>query len=123
MRLLIVEDEQDQAENLRRLLEHAGYSVDSLGEANEARQHILTHRNDYSLILLDLSLDGDDGLDLLKTIRTHAMALPIIILTGQTEPSRETELRTQGADEYLLKPYSAADLLERISELTSSRVQ
>jgi|SRR3989344_2463235 len=118
MRLLIVEDEEVLANNLKKILEHRGFAVDWLMDGEKARTRIAMYHKEYDVIILDLTLPGMDGLTLLKSIRADNISLPVIILTGRSETEHKVVLLNAGADDYVIKPFSAAELVARIASVT-----
>ncbi len=119
MRVIIVEDQQLQADNLKRALELQGFAVDWLSNPEEAKTRILLYRDEYSVILLDLALGHgeSEGMELLKSVRAEGVVTPIIILSGQGETERKIELLENGADDYVTKPYSPSELIARINSV------
>ena len=117
MRLIIIEDEERQAENLKKILEFRGFAVDWLSSAEKARTRLLMYRNEYDLALLDLGLPGMGGLELTKTLRAEGVMTPIIILTGRSETTHKIELLNSGADDYVVKPFSSDELIARINSV------
>ena len=114
MRLLIVEDEEGLAKNLKKILELKGFAVDWLSDGEKAHTRILMYRNEYDAIVLDLALPGMDGATLTKLLRTEGITTPIIILTGRSETENKIALLNAGADDYVVKPFSSAELIARI---------
>ena len=117
MHILIVEDEEVLAQNLKKLLEHRGFGVDWLGSAEKARTRVLLYRNEYDMIILDLALPGMDGMTFTKGLRTEGITTPIIIATGNAETQNKIELLNSGADDYVVKPFSTDELIARISSV------
>jgi len=114
MRLLIVEDEEALAKNLKKILELKGFAVDWLSDGEKARTRILMYRNEYDVIILDLTLPGMDGAALTKSLRAEDITTPIVILTGNSETENKIALLNAGADDYVVKPFSSAELIARI---------
>lgn len=117
MRLLIVEDEEALAKNLKKILELKGFAVDWLADGEKARTRILLYRDDYDAIILDLTMPGMDGMTLTKSLRAEGITTPIIILTGRSETENKIALLNAGADDYVVKPFSSAELIARISSV------
>ena len=102
MRLLIVEDEVDLADALRRALEEQGYACDL---AYDGPSGLHSARScDYDLVLLDLMLPGLDGRGLLEELRRHR-PVPVLVLTARDATSDKVALLNLGADDYLTKPF------------------
>ena len=117
MRLLIVEDEADLAKNLKKILELKGFAVDWLADGEKARTRILMYHKDYDAIVLDLNLPGMDGMTLTRSLREDNITIPIIILTGRSETENKIALLNAGADDYVVKPFSSAELIARIASV------
>jgi two-component system response regulator ResD len=118
-RVLVVEDERTIAEVVSRYLERAGYAT---RREHEGPQAVAAARTwDPDLIVLDLMLPGFDGLEVMRQLREAedgsertARRLGIILLTARGEPSdRITGLR-RGADDYVVKPFSPAEIVARV---------
>ena len=115
MRVLVVEDEPKVAKALREGLEQERYDVvvEPTGEGALLRATTET----FDVILLDLTLPGRDGLEILATIRQRHIETPIMVLTARdTLEDRLTGLDS-GADDYVVKPFAFAELLARIRVL------
>jgi len=110
--ILLIEDEQDIADlltlNLRDLDLETTHSADGVHGLALALQH------DWDLVLLDLSLPRCDGLDICEQVRTHNPAVPIILVTARTSESERINGLESGADDYITKPFSVAELLARV---------
>lgn len=117
MRLLIVEDEASLAKNLKKILELKGFAVDWLEDGEKARNRILMYQKDYDAIILDLMLPGMDGMELTRSLRAENITTPIIILTGRSETETKIALLNAGADDYVVKPFSSAELIARIASV------
>lgn len=117
MRLLIVEDEAALAQNLKKILELKGFAVDWLADGEKARTRILMYHKEYDAIILDLSLPGMDGATLTTSLRQDGITTPIIILTGRSETENKIALLNAGADDYVVKPFSSAELIARITSV------
>lgn|SRR5512146_705066 len=114
-RVLIVEDEAKLAANLKRGLGEAGYAVD-LAPSAEAARASLSH-NGYDLMLLDLRLPGQDGLDFLADLRAAGAVLPVLILTARDSTGERVRGLDGGGDDYLTKPFAFNELLARVRAL------
>jgi two-component system OmpR family response regulator len=115
MRVLIVEDEAKMAGLLRRGLEREGFAVDAIANGEEAVWK--AEAVGYDAILLDLMLPGIDGLEVCRRLREAGVWSPILMLTARDAiPDRVAGL-DRGADDYLTKPFSFAELLARLRAL------
>lgn len=114
MRILLVEDEFKLAEYLRQGLNENGYVVDVAKNGIDGKYLALSA--EYDLILLDVMLPGVDGFEVLKAIR-EVKTVPVLMLTARDQvEDRVTGLR-DGADDYLIKPFSFSELLARVFAL------
>jgi DNA-binding response OmpR family regulator len=114
-RVLVVEDDRDQADCLKALLEQNGYEVQVARDGGQAQSAVTMHPPD--LVLLDLILPNDvSGFEVCERMKQADEALPIIILTAiDMDDARDLAARV-GADEYLTKPFEAEQLLECIHD-------
>ena len=109
--LLVVEDEAPLAETLRFNFEREGYRVRTAADGAEGLSLALTLRPD--LVLLDLMLPRLDGLDVLRGIREHS-STPVLLLTARTAEADRVRGLDLGADDYITKPFSIAELKARV---------
>ncbi len=117
MKILLVEDEEKLASALTKGLEHEGYAIDAISDGKKALTRISLHRNDYDLIILDLMLPSMDGHEICKQVRAWNITIPILVLTARAETDTKVELLLSGADDYLVKPFSFAELTARVRAL------
>ncbi|MDD4891645.1 MAG: response regulator transcription factor [Phycisphaerae bacterium] len=116
MRVLIVEDEPRLARNIARMLrEDAGYAVDVSGDGEDGLHMAIT--NPYDLIVLDLLLPKLDGLTLLQRLRADGKQTPVLILTSLGQTQDVVAGLNAGSDDYLTKPFEAAEFLARAKAL------
>ncbi len=118
MKILLVEDEQKLANVLKRGLELQGHAVDIVGDGKKALTRISLHRNDYDIVILDLMLPSMDGLEICKRVRAEDITVPILVLTARAETDNKVKLLLSGADDYLVKPFSFAELSARLRALS-----
>src|SRR5690242_7215012 len=115
MRVLIVEDERQMAEQLRRGLEREGYSV---LVANDGEQGLdLARTLDHDLLILDWMLPKLDGVQVARRLRNAGMDTRILMLTARDAPPDVVEGLDCGADDYLIKPFAFEVLLARLRAL------
>jgi len=117
-RVLIVEDESDIAESIRRSLTREGrYQAATVGTAEAALQELSARH--YDMTVLDLNLPGMDGLELCRQIRRsdRGAQLPILVLTARVEEADVVLGLELGADDYLTKPFRMRELEARIRAL------
>jgi DNA-binding response OmpR family regulator len=115
MRLLVVEDNARLASLIANLLQDHGFAVDSVENVEAALADLET--TSYDLILLDLSLPDGDGVDILKRIRRRGQATPVLVATARADVTQRVQTLNQGADDYLVKPFSLEELLARVRAL------
>jgi len=115
MRILVVEDEQKVADALREGLEGEKYDVvvERTGEAAFFRVNTET----FDAILLDLTLPGRDGLEILRALRARGLKTPVLVLTARDSLQDRVTGLDSGADDYLVKPFAFAELVARIRAL------
>jgi DNA-binding response OmpR family regulator len=114
-RLLIVEDDEHMAYLLGYLAEKERFAVERIGDGRKALERI--DRGDAAdLVLLDVMLPYTDGFELLERLRSHESwkKTPVIILTSRTREHDAVRALSLGADDYLTKPFSPAELVARI---------
>ena len=116
MKILIIEDEKELAEGIKGILSKSGYESDAVYDGDTGLEYMLDRR--YDLILLDLMLPGMDGLEILKTARMEGFSAPVIILTAKSQIEDKITGLDNGADDYLVKPFDAGELLARIRART-----
>ena len=116
-RILVVDDEQDMVELLAFNLRQRGYEVltsaNGLDALNKARRHL------PDLILLDLMLDGIDGYSICEIIRSQPSTsnVPVIMITALAGQIARLNGMASGADDFITKPFSPLELMERIERL------
>lgn len=113
-RLLVVEDEQKVAGALRKGLEGEGYIAVVEGTGEGALARLTAPGETFDAILLDLTLPGRDGLDVLSELRRRGIATPVIVLTARDTLDDRIVGLDAGADDYLIKPFAFAELLARL---------
>ncbi|HET9719752.1 MAG TPA: response regulator transcription factor [Solirubrobacteraceae bacterium] len=112
MRILVIEDEQTLASFIEQSLRADGYAVQVCHDGPSGEAAALT--GDYALVLLDLTLPGRDGLEVLRGIRRHQPTLPVIVLTARAAIEQKVEGLDLGANDYVTKPFSFEELLARV---------
>jgi two-component system phosphate regulon response regulator PhoB len=113
-RILIVEDEEPLTLLLRYNLEAAGYVVESAARGDEAELKL--RENAPDLVVLDWMLPGISGIELCRRLRAQPATaqLPIVMLTARGEESERVRGLSTGADDYVVKPFSARELVARM---------
>src|SRR3954452_13550860 len=117
-RVLIVEDDADIADVLRRSLRNEGYEVRATGDGAEALDLAAGFVPD--LVVLDLGLPGLDGVEVCRRLRSDG-DVPILMLTARAETEDRVAGLDSGADDYLVKPFERQELLARIRALLRRR--
>jgi DNA-binding response OmpR family regulator len=112
MRILVIEDEAKVANFIKKGLQQSGYEVDIAADGEEGYDKI--RNGGFDLILLDLMLPQMSGLDLIPRMRECKPAIPIIAVTAKASVEDRVEGLNLGCDDYLVKPFSFAELLARI---------
>jgi two-component system OmpR family response regulator len=115
MRVLVVEDDVRMAAALRRALRAEGLVVDVVGDG--ARAVALVRAMEFDVVLLDVMLPGTDGFETCRELRLHGEWTPIIMLTARDAVQDRVRGLDLGADDYLTKPFSLAELLARMRAL------
>ena len=113
MRILIIEDEYKLAELIQHRLKKENYSVDIAYDGEDGSYKALT--NIYDLILLDVMLPYKDGFTILKEIKDNSVQSSVIMLTAKAEISDKLEGFSEGADDYLTKPFHMEELVARVN--------
>nr|WP_226858056.1 response regulator [Igneacidithiobacillus copahuensis] len=108
----LVEDDRMLAEALLLALRDGGHAVDWVSSGQAARS-TLPH-SEHEVLLLDLGLPDDDGIQLLHDLRAEGHTLPILILSARDALEERLRGLDAGADDYLIKPFSARELLARL---------
>lgn len=116
MRLLLVEDEKKLSDALVYMLKKNKYTVDAVYDGISGLE--MSETNIYDLIILDWMLPGLSGIEIIKEIRKKGIKVPVIFLTAKDEISNRVEGLDNGADDYLVKPFSTDELLARIRALS-----
>ena len=111
--ILIVEDDININNLLCEVLRKAGYTCEQAFSGTEAKLLLDIKEKAYTLVLLDLMLPGASGEEVLKEIRKHGR-LPVIVLTAKDSIDDKIGVLTDGADDYITKPFEIREVLARI---------
>jgi two-component system response regulator VicR len=114
-RILVIEDNEDLAFGLRTVLEFEGYEVEVAPDGE--RGLAATEPSPPDLLILDLMLPEKSGFDVLREIRGKGHRYPVLILTARSQESDVVLGFDSGADDYVTKPFSTAELLARVRAL------
>jgi two-component system OmpR family response regulator len=115
MKLLLIEDDERTARYVMTGLAEEGHVVDHLTDGREGL--IQASAGNYDVLIIDRMLPGLDGLALVKTLRAAKMRAPVLFLTAMDGVDDRVEGLNAGADDYLVKPFSFAELSARINAL------
>ena len=115
MRVLLVEDEARLVDLLRATLVDAGFVVDALTSAEDAREALAV--GVYDVVILDLGLPDGDGLGVLASARRGGKNVPILVLTARDAVEDRVRGLDAGADDYLVKPFATTELVARTKAL------
>jgi DNA-binding response OmpR family regulator len=115
MRLLLVEDEPEIRDFLEQPLADAGYEVDAAKDGQSAIQ--LASGKIYDVLIVDLGLPDQDGIDLILQLRRSGISSPVLILSARRSVDDRVKGLEQGGDDYLTKPFALAELLARLRNL------
>jgi len=115
VKVLIVEDEVQLAEQLSRALGEAGYAVDHA--ADGAKGEFLGRTEGYDAVILDLGLPKMDGLTVLRHWRDAGLAMPVLVLTARGTWHEKVQGIDGGADDYVAKPFQIEEVLARLRAL------
>ncbi|EGQ9276409.1 response regulator [Vibrio vulnificus] len=112
MRLLLIEDDTLLGQSMVTSLSRHGYTVDWLEKGSGVTSALKTE--DFTAVILDLTLPDIDGLDVLRNIRSAGFNLPVVILTARDDIKDRVQGLDRGADDYLGKPFALEELLARL---------
>ncbi|WP_312725935.1 heavy metal response regulator transcription factor [Stutzerimonas kunmingensis] len=115
MRILVVEDEAKTADYLKRGLEESGYRVEVARNGVDGKH--LIEEEPFDLVILDVMLPGLDGWQLVQVVRRRSTHTPVLFLTARDAVEDRVRGLELGADDYLVKPFSYAELLARVRTL------
>jgi DNA-binding response OmpR family regulator len=111
---MIVEDDDGIRVPLTRALEREGYTVDGVGDGEEALSRAGRGDDEHDLVIIDVGLPGIDGLEVCRRIRALHPTIPILFLTAQDGELDIVDGLDAGADDYITKPFRVSELLARV---------
>jgi len=114
-RLLVVDDDPDLRDSLRRALGYAGYSVATAANGADALSSV--SRSPVDLIILDVLMPMLDGFDTCRALRERGNATPVLVLTARDAVDDRVTGLEAGADDYLVKPFALRELVARVNAL------
>ncbi|CAM4306222.1 heavy metal response regulator transcription factor [Comamonas aquatilis] len=112
MKILIIEDEAKTGEYLKQGLSEAGYICDLVPNGTDGL-HMASH-GQYDLLILDVMLPGLNGWQVLQSLRKQGLEMPVLFLSARDQVEDRVKGLELGADDYLVKPFSFAELLARV---------
>lgn len=112
-KILLVDDEESILNSFRKDFEHKGYTVTTAASGEEAVTHLQS--NHFDLVVTDLAMPGMDGIGVLQEAKKQDPEIGAMILTGYGDMNTAIEALQLGADDYLLKPCDADELLLRVA--------
>ena len=115
MKILVVEDDQANADLLACMLSVENYTVEVANDGEAAWELIVVY--DYDLLLIDITLPHLDGISLCRRLRAHGYQVPILIVTGRSSSHDQAIGLDAGADAYMVKPLDSEELIARIRAL------
>ena len=121
LQILVVDDQQSMRELTRHCLKQIGVNKIEVAKSGEEALDVLS-KVKFDIIVSDWNMDGISGLELLNKIRSNPVIkkLPFIMATGQKEKSQIIAAKEAGANNYVVKPFSTADLRKRIEAVLGS---
>ena len=119
MRILFAEDERSLSRAVTALLEKNNYSVDPVYDGDAALTYL--DAGNYDAVILDIMMPKLDGLEVLRQLRQRGDPIPVLLLTAKSEVEDKVTGLDTGANDYLTKPFSTAELLARIRAMTRSQ--
>ena len=115
--ILVVEDEAHLAEGLRFNLEQEGYSVEVESNGEEALKRLMSDKQPFDALVLDVMLPGRDGFSVARELREARNYIPLLMLTARSRPEDVLQGFESGADDYLPKPFNLSILIARVGSL------
>ena len=116
LNVLIIEDEKNLAQALCRIMEEEKWQATAVYNGQDGLQHATQYP--YDIIVMDIMLPGLNGFDIVKELRNQKMDIPVLMLSALDEIPDKVKGLNVGADDYMTKPFSPAELLARIRVLT-----
>jgi DNA-binding response OmpR family regulator len=118
-KILIVDDEKNMRTSLEEILRLEGYDVEAVGDGKSAVKRL--ENNEYDLMLLDLKMQGMDGLEVLDFATKNAPTCKVIMLTAHGSLESAIQALRQGAHDYILKPAKPEELIDSVKKGISDR--
>jgi twitching motility two-component system response regulator PilH len=117
VKIAAVDDAPEVLKLISGILEPEGHEVIALSDGDGLEERVAADR--VHLVLLDVVLPGRDGYQILRSLKRNeaTRGVPVVLVSSKTEPTDVEWGRMQGADDYLTKPFSAEDLIQRVRRL------
>ncbi|MEY4368058.1 MAG: hypothetical protein RL564_8 [Pseudomonadota bacterium] len=115
MHVLLVEDDPVLADGIARILRGHGMVVDMVNNGHDADRALSSR--EVSVVVLDIGLPGIDGFEVVRRLRARGSALPVLLLTARDDIQDRVRGLEIGADDYLVKPFAAPELVARLKAL------
>ena len=115
MHVLLVEDDHVLADGIARILRGHAMTVDVVDNGEEADRALISR--EVSVAVLDIGLPGIDGFEVVRRLRSRGSALPVLLLTARDDVQDRVRGLETGADDYLVKPFAAPELVARLKAL------
>jgi DNA-binding NtrC family response regulator len=119
-RVLVVDDEAVIRDALKRILEKERFSVETCVSGHSAIEYL--HERDFDLIVTDLKMPGMNGIEVLKAVKTLQPEAPVIMITGYASVDTAVEAMKNGAVDYITKPFTPEQFLEKVERALEQRV-
>jgi len=120
-KILIVDDEEDIVEALKKHLKLEGYTVDTANSAAEAFEKV---KNDkYHIVLTDIVMPDMDGIELLREIKSYDALTQVIMMTGYSTMDKTLSSLEFGANDYILKPFKSVEYVIEIIEYSIKKLE
>ncbi len=121
-RILVVDAERNARNLIKRILEEEGHEVVTLASADEAKAEIWAasaggRELAYDLVITDIKLSGGSGIDLIRDLNISGIDVPILVTGGAVPPDAVASAMKAGAIDFLSKPFSESDLIEKVNSI------
>lgn len=115
MHVLLVEDDHVLADGIARILRGHAMTVEVVDNGEDADRALISR--DVSVTVLDIGLPGIDGFEVVRRLRSRGSAMPVLLLTARDDVQDRVQGLEMGADDYLVKPFAAPELVARLKAL------
>lgn len=115
MHVLVIEDDRETADYLRKGLSESGHVVDLAHDGDDGLHFAFSH--EFDIIVVDRMLPGRDGLSIIRALRTQGQTVPVLVLSALGQVDDRVRGLRAGGDDYLTKPFAFSELLARLEAL------